>query len=69
MTKLEAVHRIENADTISLCSDAKLRGIEEAGFKVICDCGRERKFVFTKRTWDIFPCPYCKASGVKNKAK
>lgn len=54
---------------IILCNDAEKRGVEKANFKIICNnCGRQRKFQFTKMTWDIMPCPYCKASGMTNEA-
>ena len=51
-------------DSILMCDDAPLRGLPMASFRIVCDCGKDRKFVFTKDSWDIFPCPYCCAPGV-----
>lgn len=57
--------RVENK--IVTGSDATRRGLPEPGFKIICTCGRERTFVFYKDGWDVYPCPYCEASGIVNK--
>lgn len=51
-------------DSILMCDDAPLRGLPMASFRIVCGCGKDRKFVFTKDSWDIFPCPYCCAPGV-----
>lgn len=56
-------------DSILMCDNATLRGLPRSSFRIVCDCGKDRKFVFTKESWDIFPCPYCFASGVMSNAK
>ena len=68
MKKEQFTQRRLDADVsdVILSDDAKRRGLEEAGFKIICDCGQRRRFMFTKKTWNIMPCPYCKMAGVTN---
>ena len=52
---------------VLLSHDAKRRRIAPSNFKIVCSCGLVRRYQFTKKTWDIYPCPSCKAEGSTNK--
>ena len=52
------------ANSIVACDDAARRGLPENSFRVVCNCGRNRRFVLTRESLDIFPCPYCFAPGM-----
>lgn len=52
---------------IQQADDAEMRGLPPSGFKIVCNCGRERKYIFSKYHFDIKPCPYCKESGISSR--
>lgn len=65
MTHRSTIEVNEMVD-ILVCDDAEMRGAIAANFKVICKCGSVRKFSFTNKMWDVYPCPNCGASGMSN---
>lgn len=51
---------------VLLSDDYINRGTEKPSFTIICECGRLRRFQFSKEGFDIYPCSGCFTSGYTN---
>ena len=47
-------------------SDSEKRGLPHPRFRIVCECGSKRKFMFYERGFDVLPCPACGEHGVSN---
>lgn len=48
-------------------SDSEKRGLPNPRFRIVCECGSRRDFIFYERGFDVLPCPVCGEHGVSNK--